>query len=81
MSEIPNKENIIESNRKAVHVALKEFCSFAIQSNKGEFIEVTEWTNKEGFDVHIHNSQGIVDFRLTYGEFKALKKLVKKFNK
>jgi hypothetical protein len=68
-------------NKKAIYAPLDQFCVFAKQSNRGEFIEVTEWKNGEGFDVHISNVQGVVDFRLTHGEFDALKKIVKKLNK
>ena len=37
------------------------------------FIEVALWHNCEGFDVHLSDQS----FKLTWGEFKALKKLVK----
>jgi hypothetical protein len=40
------------------------------------FIEVVMWNNSEGFDVHL-SSHGDQSFKLTWGEFKALKKLVK----
>jgi hypothetical protein len=44
-----------------------------------DFIEVVMWDNGEGFDVHLssHNDQS---FKLTWGEFKALKKLVKELD-
>ena len=40
------------------------------------FIEVALWHNGEGFDAHLstHSDQTI---RLTWGEFRALKKLIK----
>lgn len=45
-----------------------------------DFIEVSIWNNGEGFDAHLssHAEQAI---RLTWGEFKALKKLVKELDK
>lgn len=45
-----------------------------------DFIEVSLWRNGEGFDVHLsgHSEQS---FKLTWGEFKALKKLVKELDK
>jgi hypothetical protein len=43
------------------------------------FIEVALWHNGEGFDVTI-SSQGDQSFKLTWGEFKALKKLVKELD-
>lgn len=61
--------------RKAIFSRLKGFCSFA---KEDDFIEVTEWKNMEGFDVSVDNVQGPVNFRLTYGEFDLLKKMVKK---
>lgn len=44
------------------------------------FIEVSLWHNCEGFDVHL-NSYGEQSFKLTWGEFKALKKLIKELDK
>jgi hypothetical protein len=43
------------------------------------FIEVAMWHNSEGFDVHL-SSHGDQSFKLTWGEFKALKKLVKELD-
>jgi len=44
------------------------------------FIEVALWHNGEGFDAHLstHSEQTI---RLTWGEFKALKKLIKELDR
>jgi hypothetical protein len=36
----------------------------------GEFLEVTEWSNGEGFDLHISRSEQTIS--LTWGEFSAL---------
>lgn len=44
------------------------------------FIEVSLWHNGEGFDAHL-SSYGNQSFKLTWGEFKALKKLVKELDK
>ena len=46
----------------------------------GAFIEVALWHNGEGFDVHL-SSYGDQSFKLTWGEFKALKKLIKELDK
>lgn len=43
------------------------------------FIEVSLWHNYEGFDVTL-NSYMQQSFKLTWGEFKALKKLVKELD-
>jgi len=65
--------------RKATFTSLEKFCIFAI--NKPEnYIEVTEWANGEGFDVEINNFDG-KRFQLTFGEFDALKHLIKNLYK
>jgi hypothetical protein len=43
------------------------------------FIEVSLWHNGEGFDAHL-SSHGDQSFSLTWGEFKALKKLIKELD-
>ena len=45
-----------------------------------DFIEVSLWHNGEGFDAHL-SSFGDQRFQLTWGQFKALKKLVKELDK
>lgn len=47
-------------------------------SKKGDFIEVTEWKNGEGWDIAIGDNPII---SLTDGQFRAIKKLIKKLNK
>jgi hypothetical protein len=44
-------------------------------------LEVTKWTNGEGYDIHISNSLGEKKFDLTWGQFKALKACIKKIDK
>lgn len=44
-----------------------------------DYIEVSLWHNGEGFDAHF-SSHGDQFFCLTWGEFKALKKLIKELN-
>jgi hypothetical protein len=44
-------------------------------------LEVTEWTNGEGYDIHISDSEGERQFNLTWGQFKALKACIKKIDK
>jgi hypothetical protein len=63
--------------RKAIFAKLKQFCHLAKEDN---FIEVTEWANGEGFDVEV---QGPLSqrFQMTWGEYDALKSLIKKLNK
>ena len=59
--------------RKAVFSYLKKYDHIADES---DFIEVTEWENGEGFDVEIQGKLS-TRFQLTWGEYTALKKLVK----
>jgi hypothetical protein len=66
------------NNRKAIFTELKEYCYLA---GEHDFIEVTEWTNGEGFDINISNKLSTTIFPLTHGEFKALKKLIKTLSK
>ena len=60
--------------KKAVFDSLKKYDHFA---EEHDFIEITEWNNGEGFDVEI-NSKLSTRFQLTFGEYDALKKIVKK---
>lgn len=46
-----------------------------------DFIEVSIWNNSEGFDVHLNSTHKHQSFSLTWGEFKALKKLIKELDK
>lgn len=61
-------------NRKSIFSKLKGYCTFA---KEHDYIEVTEWKNGEGFDVDI-NSSNNTRFQITHGEFKSLKKMIKK---
>lgn len=38
-----------------------------------DFIEVTEWHNGEGFDVHLSTSAGEQRMSFSWGEYRALK--------
>ena len=60
----------------AAFAPLREFDHLA---KPGDFIEVSLWHNSEGFDVNL-NSNGEQRFCLTWGQFKALKKLVKELD-
>lgn len=61
----------------AAFVRLQEFDHFA---EPHDFIEVSLWHNGEGFDVRLSSrSEQII--HLTWGEFKALKKLIKELDK
>jgi hypothetical protein len=68
---------MIIDNRKSIFTELQKYCTLA---GEHDFIEVTEWTNGEGYDVSISSKLGSTLFQMTHGEFKALKKLIKKLN-
>jgi len=70
------KADISISNRRAAFVELHQLC---IMSNPGsnDFMEVTEWSNGEGYDVIINAAGHEQTFHVTYGQLRALKKLVK----
>lgn len=69
-----DKKEITLSNRTSTFAELKEYDYFA---KEHDYAEVTEWTNGEGYDIDINGKKHI---SLTYGEFKAIKKLIKKLN-
>ena len=73
------KNDIMISDRKAAFVELEGNC---IMSNidSHDFIEVTEWTNGEGWDVTISASTVHQCFHLTRGQLRTMKKLVKSLN-
>ena len=60
----------------AAFVALQKFDHLA---KTDDFMEVSLWHNDEGFDVHL-SSHGDQKFHLSWGQFKALKKLVKELD-
>lgn len=72
------KPKIEENNRKAYYVALQDYCTFSIgEKRKHDFVEVTEWTNGEGVDVHISGTD-TMNFSMTFGQFYAIKDIIKK---
>jgi hypothetical protein len=66
------------SKRPAAMVDLENWCIMSAGRNdKGDFLEVTEWTNGEGYDIHISDVDGQKTFTLTWGQFEAMKKCIK----
>jgi len=61
--------NIEVNTRKAVSTSLKDYCYF---SGEDAFIEATEWTNGEGWDITINTKSGDKIIALTHGEMRAL---------
>jgi hypothetical protein len=64
---------ITTHKRRTRFSLLKPFCYFG---KEHDYIEVTEWKNGEGFDVDI-NGRKTERMQLTWGEFDAIKALVK----
>lgn len=61
--------------RNAVFAAL-DIYDFAF-AKSGDFIEVTEWYNGEGFDVQISAQSGEQRMSFSLGEYQALRALCK----
>ena len=61
----------------AAFAVLNQFDHFA---KPDDFIEVSLWHNGEGFDAHL-STHAEKTIKLTWGEFKAIKKLVKELDK
>lgn len=60
-----------ESQRTSRFVELK---NYNIDRRGDDFLEVTEWTNSEGFDIHL--SRGDQFLSLTWQEFTALQRVL-----
>jgi hypothetical protein len=78
------KGRIEVSKRKSAMVELKDWCVMSCipeRKDKGDFLEVTEWSNGEGYDLHIHDALGERQFDLTCGQFEALVKCIKAIDK
>jgi hypothetical protein len=78
------KGEIEVSKRKAAFAELKDWCIMSVTSKEKtntDFLEVTEWSNGEGYDIHISDSSGEKKFDLTWGQFEAMKKCIKTINK
>ncbi len=55
--------------RSAKMTLLKPYCH---HSKDNDFIEITEWSNGEGFDAHFSSRTNERHIQLTWGEFEAL---------
>ena len=61
------------SERKSVFTELD-----SAWSKKDDFMEVTQWTNREGWDIQISDRE---KFQLHFKEWEVLKKLIKHIEK
>lgn len=61
--------SITTNQRTSLFTLLKPYDCFADQDS---FIEITEWSNGEGYDVNIVTNHREQLFQITHGEFEAL---------
>ena len=66
--------------RYKLDAAFADLRKFDHLAKPDDFIEVSLWHNGEGFDVHLSSSSGEQSIRLSWGEYKALKKLIKELD-
>lgn len=73
----------MKETKKIEHYKLKAafayLADYDITNKHDDFMEMSMWHNGEGFDV-ILNSNGEQRFGLTWGQYKALKTLVKELD-
>ena len=65
--------DIQTSKRRAVFSELKKYCH---HSGSNDYMEVTEWSNGEGWDININRKSGSENFSLTYGEWELMQVLI-----
>lgn len=61
------------SKRRAVFAELKGYCHL---SSDNDYMEVTEWSNGEGYDICINRKNSGEKFSLTYGEWELMQVLL-----
>ena len=66
--------------RYKLEAAFAPLQKFDHLAKHGDFIEVSLWHNGEGFDAYL-SSDAEQTIRLSWGEFKALKRLIKELDK
>ena len=68
-----------EITRYKLDAAFAQLREFDHLAKSDDFIEVSLWHNGEGFDAHLstHAEQSI---KLSWGEYRALKKLIKELD-
>ena len=71
---ILNVGNMKIENKKSIYDDLKNYDYLA---KDNDFIEITEWTNGEGYDISIERNNSSKLFNLTIGELDAINYLIK----
>ena len=65
-----------KNNRKSVSDDLNKY-DYLLNTDENAFIEVTEWSNGEGYDITIETKNGSKLISLTNGELEAINYLTK----
>lgn len=65
-----------KNNRKSVSDDLNKY-DYLRNTDENAFIEVTEWSNGEGYDITIETKNGSKLISLTNGELEAINYLIK----
>jgi hypothetical protein len=74
------KETLMaDITRYKLDAAFAPLSKFDHLAKPDDFIEVSLWHNGEGFDAHL-SSHAEQTIRLSWGEYKALKKLIKELD-
>jgi hypothetical protein len=74
-----DKKSTKKIERYELDTAFVSLADYDITPKGDDFMEMSIWRNGEGFDVTI-NSYGEQRFGLTWGQYKALKTLVKELD-
>jgi len=76
---MPDKKLTKKIERYELETAFVFLADYDATTKGDDFMEMSMWHNGEGFDV-ILNSNGEQRFGLTWGQYKALKTLVKELD-
>ena len=73
-------EEITLLDRKSATANLKDFCVFSMgdRASLEHFIQVTEWSDLDGYDITIEDFNGRKSLSITKGQLEALEKCVEK---
>jgi hypothetical protein len=71
--EFLGKYSIESTQRKAWNISIDDDSTW---TKKGDFIEVTEWSNGEGWDIHVESKHMSGSLQLHFTQLNALVKLL-----
>lgn len=71
--EFLGKYSVSESTRKAWTISIDEDGTW---THKGDFIELTSWSNGEGWDIHLESKHMTGTLQLHFTQLNALLKLL-----